>query len=89
MDPEAAKQQLAKIELVLEQVCWTQQKQKRIQAANVKQCKEYDALFERIEAQIGDAHKEIEAAKRELDEARKLRRNKMEYDALSKVTILS
>ncbi len=38
-----------------------------------------------IESGIQKAHEDIAQAKKELVEARKVRRNKMEYDAMAKV----
>ena len=45
----------------------------------------YEQLFEKIRSEIEHAEKEINETKIELDKAKKIRRNKMEYDAMAKV----
>ena len=46
---------------------------------------EYDRLYNKIESGIVSAQKDIEATKKKLQEARQIRRNKMEYDALAAI----
>ena len=54
---------------------------------NEREANTYEELFERIRSEIEQAEKEINETKVELEEARKIRRNRMEYDAMAKVTI--
>lgn len=52
---------------------------------NAKEQKHYEELYNRIENGIASAKNDIEATKKELQEARQIRRNKMEYDALAAI----
>ena len=52
---------------------------------NEGEAETYENLFERIRADVEQAEKEIHETKIELEKARKIRRNRMEYDALAKV----
>lgn len=52
---------------------------------NVAEQRHYDELYNQIEEGIVSAKKDIEATKKELQEARQIRRNKMEYDALAAI----
>lgn len=52
---------------------------------NSQEQKHYDELYNRVENGIVSAQKDIEATKKELAEARQVRRNKMEYDALAAI----
>lgn len=56
---------------------------------NEREANTYEQLFERIRSEIEHAEKEINQTKIELEEARKIRRNKMEYDAMAKVLVLA
>ena len=64
---------------------WTDEKTKLVQAMNVREAHTYDQLFERIRSEVEQAEKEIRETKVELEKARKVRRNRMEYDAMAKV----
>lgn len=46
---------------------------------------QYQELYDRIERGIASARQDIDSTKRELREARQIRRNKMEYDALAAI----
>ena len=52
---------------------------------NAREADTYEQLFERIRSEIDQAEKEINETKIELEKARKIRRNRMEYDAMAKV----
>ncbi|EFX71485.1 hypothetical protein DAPPUDRAFT_201659 [Daphnia pulex] len=52
---------------------------------NTAEQQHYDDLYNQIEEGIVSAKKDIEATKKELQEARQIRRNKMEYDALAAI----
>ena len=52
---------------------------------NEREADTYEQLFERIRSEIEQAEKEIFETKIELEQARKIRRNRMEYDAMAKV----
>ena len=53
---------------------------------NEREADTYEQLFERIRSEIEQAEKEIFETKIELEQARKIRRNRMEYDAMAKVS---
>ena len=55
---------------------------------NEREADTYEQLFERIRSEIGQAEKEIFETKIELEQARKIRRNRMEYDAMAKVNCI-
>jgi len=52
---------------------------------NLKERQNYDKLNEQIAKQIEDAYTEIAECKEELHQAKRVRRNRQEYDALAKV----
>ena len=54
---------------------------------NEREANTYEELFERIRSDIEQAEKEINETKVELERARKIRRNRMEYDAMAKVIL--
>ena len=56
---------------------------------NEGEAETYENLFQRIRADVEQAEKEIHETKIELEKARKIRRNRMEYDALAKVIFVS
>ena len=55
---------------------------------NEREADTYEQLFERIRSEIEQAEKEIFETKIELEQARKIRRNRMEYDAMAKVSYM-
>ena len=77
----------AKFRAQLLQCQWTDEKTKLVQAMNEREANTYEQLFERIRSDIEQAEKEINETKIELEQARKIRRNRMEYDAMAKVII--
>ena len=64
---------------------WIQGKSSLVREMNHKEAENYEKLYDQISTDIVQAEKEIQATKSELVEARKIRRNRMEYDALAKV----
>merc|ERR1719310_506725 len=52
---------------------------------NQAELENYSVLHEKVEAGITEARQEIEETKAELVEAKRIRKNRMEYDALAKV----
>ena len=64
---------------------WTESKSKMVQEMNRKEAENYQLLFDNIKTEITKAEVEIRETKEELISARKIRKNRMEYDALAKV----
>lgn len=64
---------------------WIQGKSSLVRDMNQKEAENYEKLYDQISREIVQAEKEIETTKVELIEARKIRRNRMEYDALAKI----
>jgi len=83
-DPEEDIKTHAKLRAQLLQCQWTDEKTKLVQAMNEREANTYEELFERIRSEIEHAEKEINETKIELEKAKKIRRNKMEYDAMAK-----
>ena len=54
---------------------------------NQSELENYSVLHEKVEAGITEARQEIEETKAELVEAKRVRKNRMEYDALAKVIL--
>merc|ERR1719499_1858846 len=52
---------------------------------NQAELENYEALHQRVETGITNAREEIEATKADLVEAKRVRKNRMEYDALARV----
>ncbi|ELT96373.1 hypothetical protein CAPTEDRAFT_6671 [Capitella teleta] len=52
---------------------------------NLLEQKNYEALSQQIETQVTEAFTKIEELKEELSRAKRIRRNRQEYDALAKV----
>jgi len=70
--------QLANIE-------WNMTKSRMAAAMNTAELENYSAVHQRVEQGIVSAKAEIEETKAELVEAKRIRKNRMEYDALAKV----
>ena len=69
----------------MNQAEWTDSKHKLVQAMNQGELHNYELLYESIEEGIVKTRAEIQTSKEELVQARNIRRNRMEYDALAKV----
>jgi len=70
--------QLASIE-------WSMSKSRQAEAMNLAEQAHYENVHSRVEEGIVKAREEIEETKHELTEAKLIRKNRMEYDALAKV----
>merc|ERR1739844_86405 len=64
---------------------WIESKTKLVQDMNKVEAQNYDQLYDKIKNEIRKAEEEIRETKEELVKARKIRRNRMEYDAMAKV----
>jgi len=63
---------------------WTDAKSKLVQEMNEREANNYESILEGIQSKLEEAEKDIIEAKRELDQARLVRRNRMEYDSMAK-----
>jgi len=70
--------QLASIE-------WNMTKSRLASDMNTAELENYSTVHKKVEAGIVSAREEIEETKAELVEAKRIRKNRMEYDALAKV----
>ena len=88
-NPEKAKEDnkmhYSRLMASIAQCEWTENKSKLVQDMNRTEAKNYEKLYEKIKLEISQAEEEIRQTKADLVEARKVRRNRMEYDALAKV----
>ena len=88
-DSEATKEdhrkQHSRLLATLAQCEWIHGKSSLVRDMNRKEAENYEKLYDQINGEIVQAEKEIQTTKKELIEARKIRRNRMEYDALAKV----
>ena len=88
-DSEATKEdhrkQHSRLLATLAQCEWIYGKSSLVRDMNRKEAENYEKLYDQINGEIVQAEKEIQTTKKELIEARKIRRNRMEYDALAKV----
>jgi len=66
---------------------WNMSKSRMVTKMNKREEDNYAALDTQIAEDIKVAREEIEATKRELEEAKQIRKNRLEYDALGKVII--
>ena len=64
---------------------WNMTKSRMAAAMNQAELENYEVLHQKVEAGICEAREEIEGTKAELVEAKRIRKNRMEYDALAKV----
>ncbi|XP_012276997.1 THO complex subunit 7 homolog [Orussus abietinus] len=69
----------------LAQCEFAQKKSRLVSNMSQEELKNYEALFNHIEVEIEEAKKDIEATKLELLEAKRIRKNRIEYDVLAKV----
>ena len=74
----------AKLMSQLMQIEWSDAKSKLVQEMNIKEASNYEGILEKIKTQIESAEADIVEAKKELQEARHIRKNRMEYDAMAK-----
>ena len=64
---------------------WNMTKSRMAAAMNQAELENYAVLHQKVEAGITEAREEIEGTKADLAEAKRVRKNRMEYDALAKV----
>jgi len=82
---EDNKKQFSRLMASIAQCEWSENKSKLVQNMNRTEAKNYEKLYEKIKLEISQAEEQIRQTKEDLVEARKVRRNRMEYDALAKV----
>ena len=64
---------------------WNMTKSRMAAAMNQAELENYEVLHQKVESGITEAREEIEGTKADLAEAKRVRKNRMEYDALAKV----
>ena len=64
---------------------WNMTKSRMAAAMNQAELENYEVLHQKVESGITEARGEIEGTKADLAEAKRVRKNRMEYDALAKV----
>merc|ERR550519_295217 len=69
----------------LSNVEWNMTKSRLAAAMNEAELRNYEGLHQKVEEGIVSGRKEIENTKRDLVDAKRVRKNRMEYDALAKV----
>merc|ERR1712080_315216 len=77
--------QLSRLMASIAQCEWIENKSKMVQKMNGTEAENYEKLYEKIKNDISQAETQIKQTKEEVVQARKIRRNRMEYDALAKV----
>lgn len=87
-DPEEVKRQFERVMTLLATCQWVDQRTKLVQAMNQTEMSKCDKVYEDISHAIAEAQLNIEHERDELIQARKIRKNRMEYDALAKVPTL-
>eukprot|EP01135_Chromosphaera_perkinsii_P005625 Nk52_evm39s355 gene=Nk52_evmTU39s355 len=84
-EDSSAEEQLEKLFLYLDQLDHSVEKSVTAYNMNVLEIKNYEELNGSIGEQIKATEESIVASKRELEQEKKIRQNKMEYDALATV----
>ncbi|KOX75816.1 THO complex subunit 7 like protein [Melipona quadrifasciata] len=69
----------------LAQCEFAQRKSRLVSSMSQEELKSYEQLSKEIEIQIEDAKQDIEKTKAELQDAKRVRKNRIEYDVLAKV----
>lgn len=69
----------------LAQCEFAQKKSRLVSNMSKEELESYEQLSKEIEIQIEEAKKEIEKTKAELQDAKRVRKNRIEYDVLAKV----
>eukprot|EP00095_Tigriopus_kingsejongensis_P005162 maker-scaffold237_size242172-snap-gene-0.14 protein:Tk05162 transcript:maker-scaffold237_size242172-snap-gene-0.14-mRNA-1 annotation:"tho complex subunit 7 homolog" len=82
--PEEVKKQYERAMALLATCQWIDERTKLVQAMNQTELRKCQEIYTKIEDAIQDTHTLIEQEREELKAARKVRRNRMEYDALAK-----
>jgi len=84
VNPEEDVKMHAKLNSALMLIEWSDAKSKLVQEMNVAEAGNYEQLLTTIQTKINQAEADIQEAKKELEQARLVRRNRMEYDAMAK-----
>ncbi|PIK45485.1 putative THO complex subunit 7-like [Apostichopus japonicus] len=69
----------------LAQIEFSMEKKQLINNMNAKEMKHYEVIYQKIESEINEAFDRIAGCKEELNEARRVRRHRQEYDNLARV----
>ncbi|XP_071960278.1 THO complex subunit 7 homolog [Antedon mediterranea] len=69
----------------LAQIEFTMEKTHLIHDMNIKEMASYEQIYSNIESEMEEAKDAISTSKEELKKAKRVRRNRQEYDALAKV----
>lgn len=69
----------------LAQCEFAQKKSRFVSSMSQEELRNYEELSKEIEIEIEEAKKDIEQTKIELEEAKRVRKNRIEYDVLAKV----
>jgi len=84
-DPSSCEQSYQRMLTQLSSIEWSMAKSRQAEAMNIAEQKQYGKVHSKVEDGIVKARAEIEETKQELVEAKLVRKNRMEYDALAKV----
>jgi len=84
-DPSSCEQSYQRMLTQLSSIEWSMAKSRQAEAMNIAEQKQYGKVHSKVEEGIIKARAEIEETKQELVEAKLVRKNRMEYDALAKV----
>jgi len=84
-DPSSCEQSYQRMLTQLSSIEWSMAKSRQAEAMNIAEQKQYGKVNSKVEEGIIKARAEIEETKQELVEAKLVRKNRMEYDALAKV----
>uniref|UniRef100_A0A9J2PT14 THO complex subunit 7 homolog n=1 Tax=Ascaris lumbricoides TaxID=6252 RepID=A0A9J2PT14_ASCLU len=84
-DPENARSYLPRITQLLDAAKTSMHKQALIATTNEYQINKYEQMAHQIDSEIVRAHERMQLAKKELEAAKAVRRNKEEYEALANV----
>lgn len=86
--PEPDNKEHEKLQAMLSQLAqceFAQKKSRLVSGMSQEELKNYERMSTDIEVQIEEAKKDIEKTKLELQEAKRVRKNRIEYDVLAKV----
>lgn len=83
--PEESAATYEKMVSMLAQIEFSMEKKLLIHNMNEKEMKNYEIIYQKIEKEISEAHERIAACKEELNEARRVRKHRQEYDNLARV----
>lgn len=84
-DQSSCEQSYQRMLTQLSSIEWSMAKSRQAESMNVAEQKQYGKVHSKVEEGIVKARAEIEETKQELVEAKLVRKNRMEYDALAKV----